>query len=172
LYAFALLKQDDRALFRTASRSLLLSLLVVHVCLFTACQSERRPESIVERFLQAVNDKDFDAVLACVAPQQERMFHATFRIVEKITGGKLPLDDLLQLLPGLYQIFQDRLPDDFSVRDVRVYRAKLEGGEAEVPVILTAVTRHSGVSGKAKQTVSFHLRQFEEGWRIVGVAQK
>jgi hypothetical protein len=97
------------------------------------------------------------------------MFRASFRLVEKFTGGKLPVEDLLDLLPGLYQIFQDKLATDFSFRNVQVYRAKANGGNIDVPVILTASTRNGSTQQDQVQRVRFVLHQFEEGWRIVGI---
>jgi hypothetical protein len=135
-----------------------------------ACRKEESgPEPVVERFLQALNDKDLNVMLGCIDPRQERMFRASFRLVEKFTGGKLPVEDLLDLLPGLYQIFQDKLATDFSFRNVQVYRAKANGGNIDVPVILTASTRNGSTQQDQVQRVRFVLHQFEEGWRIVGI---
>ena len=137
---------------------------------FVACRKEEGgPEPVVERFLQALNAKDLNVVLGCIDPRQERMFRASFRLVEKFTGGKLPVEDLLELVPGLYQIFQEKLATDFTFRNVQVYRAKTNGGNTDVPVILTASTRTGSTQQDQVQRVHFVLRQFEEGWRIVGI---
>jgi hypothetical protein len=137
-----------------------------------ACRTENGPEPVVERFLRAFNDKDLNVMLTSIDPRQERMFRASFRLVEKFSGGRLPVEDLLELVPGLYQIFQNRLSADFSLRDFQVYRATTNGEQADVPVILTASTRSGGVQKDERQRLHFVLRQFEEGWRIVGLQQK
>ena len=132
-------------------------------------KQQSRPEPVVERVLQALNDKDVKVILACIDPRQERMFQASFRLVEKFTGGKLPVEDLLELVPGLYQILQDKLATDFSFRNVQVYRAKTNGADTEVPVQLTSSTRTAAAQQDQVQRVVFVLREFEEGWRIVGI---
>ena len=139
---------------------------------FVGCQSTgHAPEPVVERFLRAVNDKDLNTILTCIDPRQERMFRASFRLLEKFTGGKLPVEDLLELVPGLYQILQNKLAADFSFRNVQVYRAKTNGGDTEVPVLLTTSTRTGAAQQDQVQRVRFILREFEEGWRIVGIQQ-
>jgi hypothetical protein len=139
---------------------------------FVACRKEEGgPEPVVECFLQALNAKDVNVVLGCIDPRQERMFRASFRLVEKFTGGKLPVEDLLELVPGLYQILQNKLAADFSFRNVQVYRAKTNGGDTEVPVLLTTSTRTGAAQQDQVQRVRFILREFEEGWRIVGIQQ-
>jgi hypothetical protein len=149
---------------RTVMAVLLLFALV-------GCRTSPGPEPVVERFLRAFNDKDVNVLLACVDPRQERLFRASFRIVEKLTGGWFPVEDVLELVPGLYQAFQKDLSEDFSLRDVQVYRATINGEEAQVPVILTASARSRGVVKDARQRMQFRLRRFDEGWRIVGIQQ-
>jgi hypothetical protein len=134
-----------------------------------SCSRTPGPEPVVERFLRAFNDKDVNVLLSCVDPRQERLFRASFRIVEKLTGGWFPMEDILELVPGLYQAFQKDLSEDFSLRDIRVYRATISGEEAQVPVILTASARSRGVASASIQRVRFRLCRFEEGWRIVGI---
>lgn len=146
-------------------------LLIAVVLAMPACANSARPEATVRRFIQAFNDKDLNNLLACVDPQQERMFRASFRLVDRFTGGLLPLEDLLELVPGLYQVFQGRLSSDFRLRDIRVYKAKISGDEAEVTVLLTASMQSGRVQKDERQQLRFILRQFDEGWRIVSVQQ-
>ncbi len=147
-------------------------LAAVLLVVSSSCKKEESgPEPVVERFLQALNEKDVNTMLTCIDPKQERMFRASFRLAEKLTGGKLPMEDLLELIPGLYQIFQDRIGADFNYRNVQVYRAKANGGDAEVPVMLTASTRKGALQNDQVQRVRFVMRQFDDGWRIVGIQQ-
>ena len=144
----------------------------VAVSFLGGCKTEERPEPVVERFLRAFNEKDLNVMLTCVDPKQERMFRASFRLIEKFTGGRLPVEDLMDLVPGLYQLLQDKLSADLNLRDIQVYRATINGEEAEVPVVLTAVERSAGTQREEKRQVRFAVRQFEEGWRIVGIKQR
>lgn len=135
-----------------------------------ACNNTAKgPEPVVERFLRSVNDKDLNVMLSCIDPRQERMFRASFRLVEKITGGNLPVQDLLELVPGLYQIFRNNLDADFSVQDFHVYRAKVDGDEAEVPIILTVFTRSGAITKAEKLRLHFTMHRFDADWRIVGI---
>lgn len=135
-----------------------------------SCSSARKgPEPVVERFVQSINDKDVKVMLTCIDPRQERLFRASFRLVEKFTGGRLPVEDLLELVPGLYQIFRSDLASDFSIQNSQVYRAKMNGADAEVPVLLTTSFRANGIQKDEKLRLHVVLRQFEEGWRIVGI---
>lgn len=164
------------AIFREPHRSLVtigcwfLCLLLLSV-VAGGCQKERkaRPEPVVERFLRAVNDKDINVMLTCVDPRQERMFRASFRLVEKFTGGRLPVEDLLELLPGLYQLLRDNTGFDVGISRFQVYRAKLTGPDTLVPVWLTEVRRPGDVQQPTTIRVGFHVHEFEEGWRIVGI---
>lgn len=135
----------------------------------TCSPAKKGPEPVVERFLRAINGKDLNVMLTCIDPSQERMFRASFRLVEKFTGGRLPVEDLLELVPGLYQILQDKLANDFVISSFQVYRAKINGAEAEVPVILTASTRYGSVRKDEQQRLHFTLHEFEEGWRITKI---
>jgi hypothetical protein len=100
------------------------------------------------------------------------MFRAGLRIIERLTGGRLPVEDLLELVPGLYQMLQSRVSEDFSFRDVQVGRGRVSGKEAEVPVSLTVLAKSRGLENTQQQDLRFALRRFDEGWRIVGNQNK
>ena len=53
-----------------------------------SCRHSSRPERVVERFLQAFNDKDLNILLTCVDPRQEQTYRASFRILEWLSGGR------------------------------------------------------------------------------------
>ena len=153
--------------------------LVVCGCLFAVyslmsvgCTSAPRPESTVKHFLQAFNDKDLNVLLTCVDPKQERMFRASLRLIERLTGGRLPVEDLLELVPGMYQMLQSQVSEDVNFRDVHVGRGQLSGEDAEVPVSLTVWTKSRGLQNTQQQELRFALRRFDVGWRIVGIQNK
>ena len=153
------------------SRSRVLTALsLTFVLVVAGCKADRRgPEPVVERFIRSINDKDLNVLLTCVDPRQERLFRASFRIVERFTGGRLPVTDLLELVPGLYQIFQNNLDSDYHIRDFQVYRANINGEKAEVPVRFTTSVRNAGNVTDEPVRLRFRLERFEEGWRIVGI---
>jgi len=136
------------------------------------CTSAPRPESTVKHFLQAVNDKDLNVLLTCVDPKQERMFRASLRLIEKLTGGRLPVEDLLELVPGMYQMLQSQVSEDIKFRNVYVGRGRVSGEDAEVPVSLEVWARSRGVENTQRQELRFALRRFDAGWRIVGIQNK
>lgn len=143
------------------------------LCLMSAgCASVARPEATVEHFVQAFNEKDLNVMLSCVDPKQERMLRASLRVVEKLSGGRLAAEDLLEMIPGLYQMIQSQVSEDINFRDLDVGRGQISGENAEVPVSLTVLTRSRGLENARQKQFLFVLRQFDEGWRIVGIRNK
>ena len=147
-------------------------LLAVYFLMSVGCTSAPRPEVTVRQFLKAFNEKDLNRLLTCVDPKQERMFRASFRLIERLTGGRLPVEDLLELVPGMYQMLESRVSEDVKFRDVRVGRGRISAEDAEVPVSLTVLTRSRGLENSQQQELRFALRRFHEGWRIVGIENK
>jgi hypothetical protein len=140
------------------------------VWLVAACGGgDRGPDRIVRRFFRALNDKDVNLVLSCVDPKQERFLRATFRVVEKATG--VPVDDLLEMLPGLHQAFGSHMREDFRFTKVRIRSRDLSGDEARVTVSVESSYRSGGLVTTRLEHFDFALEKFEEaGWRIVSVA--
>jgi hypothetical protein len=154
------------------TRLICCGLLFAASLLGVGCAIAPRPEATVKHFLQAFNDKDLNTLLTCVDPKQERMFRASLRLIEKLTGGRLPVEDLLELVPGMYQMLQSQVSEDVNFSDVRVGRGRVSGEDSEVPVSLTVLTRSRGLQKIQQQELRFVLRRFDEGWRIVGVQNK
>jgi hypothetical protein len=147
--------------------------LLIWLMTALACSGGSKPRRTVERFLQAFNDKDVNALLTCIDPKQERLFRASFRIIEKVTGGRLPLEDIFEAIPVLYQQFQGMLPQDLRFTDISLGDAQVGGDDAQINVTMTLVARAEGSEMIHKQTMVFSLRRFEEeGWRITGVQPK
>jgi hypothetical protein len=144
-------------------------LFAAYALMSAGCTSEPHPEATVKHFLQAFNDKDLNVLLTCVDPKQERMFRASFRLLERFTGGRLPVEDLLELVPGMYQMLQNQVSEDVNFRDVRVGRGRVSGDDSEVPVSVTVLTRSRGLQNTQQRELRFVLRRFDEGWRIVGI---
>jgi len=149
---------------RVGARALLLLVAVQGI---SACASGPRPENTVTRFLHAFNDKDMNVMLTCVDPRQERLFRGTFHLIERFTG--FPVEDVLDVVPGLAQLVPQQQMDDVRFSDVRFVDRRVEAGEAEVTVSMTVEERRHGISSSTPATVRFSLQYFEEdGWRIVG----
>ena|SRR5437879_1971964 len=100
------------------------------------------------------------------------MLRASLRLIERLTGGRLPVEDLLELVPGMYQMLQSRVSEDINFRDVHVGKGRVSGGEANVPVSLTVSTKSRGLENTQQQNLRFALRRFDGGWRIVGIQNK
>ena len=134
-----------------------------------ACAPGPRPENTVGRFFRSMNDKDVNSLLRCIDPRQERMYRASFRMIERFSRGRIPVEDMLELVPGLYQLFQEQITEDFKFRDLRIGSARLSGGDATVPATVTVVTKTRGSGQAQSQNIIFTLRRFDEGWRIIGI---
>jgi hypothetical protein len=136
--------------------------------LLGGCEPRSSPESVVTTFISAINDKDVNRMLDCVDPRQERLFRATFQIVERLTG--IPVASLLDILPGLAQLLPPGQVDDFRFSDSRIVDKQVSGTDAHVTVSLDYVQISRGTSTRTRETVQFVLRNFDEaGWRIVGM---
>ena len=147
-------------------------LFAAYALMSVGCTSAPRPETTVKHFLEAFNDKDLNVLLTCVDPKQERMFRASLRLIERLTGGRLPVEELLELVPGMYQMLQSQVSEDVNFRDVHVGRGRVRGEDAEVPVFLTVLARSRGLDNTQQQDLRFALHRYHEGWRIVGIKNK
>jgi hypothetical protein len=140
-------------------------LLIVAAC----GGGNRGPDRTVRRFFRALNEKDVHQMLTCVDPRQERLLRATFRMVEKVTG--LPVDDILEMIPGLHQAFGDHIREDFRFTNVRIRSRDVSGNSARVTVSVKSSYRSRGLVTTRHEHFEFALEEFEEaGWRIVSVA--
>jgi hypothetical protein len=144
--------------------------LIASALLVWGCTSRRGPERTVLRFFHAMNDKDVNLLLTCFDPRQERLFRATFRLVEKATG--FPITDVFELLPGLNQAFGGQAPEDFRFSQVRVVSRDIDGTSARLGVTVRATYRTGGRESVRTEHLEFLLEKFDEdGWRIIGVRQ-
>jgi hypothetical protein len=136
------------------------------ICALIACGHGPTPERTVRRFFRAMNEKDINQLLTCFDPRQERLFKATFRIVEKSTG--VPLHDLFEMMPGLQQAFGDQGPEDFSYSNIRVLSRKVSDSEALISVSAKATYRSRRQEQSQIEKFDFVLQRFEDaGWRII-----
>lgn len=128
----------------------------------------RGPEKTVRRFFRAMNEKDVNRLLTCFDPRQERMFRATFRLVENATG--FPVADMFELLPGLHQAFGASTPEDFRFTELRVLSRDVDRETAAITVSVKALYRSGRREQMQTERIEFRLEHFEEdGWRIVDV---
>lgn len=153
-------------------RSVALVSAVVAAMLSAACATPPPPERTVERFLAAVDRRDPQAVLGCVSPSLERVVRLTIGVADSLTLGLLPVNDVLQAVPGLIELVGGGLGYEFRLRDVHVYRATVREDAAEVPVTLTAIMSSPNGDTVGTRVLLFTLRNYDVGWRIVGVRQK
>jgi hypothetical protein len=156
-----------------ALRVLVMRRIVLVACLLSlvlaACSGGNRgPDRTIRRFFRGLNEKDVNQVLSCVDPRQERFLRATFRVVEKATG--LPVDDILEMLPGLHQAFGQHLREDFRFANIRVRTREIDGDTARVTVSVKSSYRSGSLVTTRVEHFDFALEKFEKvGWRIVSV---
>jgi hypothetical protein len=153
--------------------SVTIAFMMTAIVVITAgCGSNRGPERTVRRFFRAMNEKDVNKLLACVDPRQERLFKATFRVLERATG--FPLNDFFEMIPGLHQSFGSGTADDVHFSHMRIRSRKITGLTARVVVSVKATSRsRTGTSATSVQEIEFLLENFEEaGWRITGLQER
>jgi hypothetical protein len=152
---------------RLGSAAVRLSFLSLMVVLHASCEIGTPPGRVVRNFLYAANDKDVNAMLRCVDPRMERLFHGAFRIVETVSG--VPVKTMLDILPGLAMIVPAGQLDELRFTKVKIVQENRTGRDAAVTVSLNYEQTVRGVRTSSVQTVQFRLRRFEnEGWRITG----
>lgn len=145
------------------------AILVALGSVLAACSHrETGPDRTVRRFFRAMNEKDVTQMLSCFDPRQERMFKASFRLAEKVTG--FPVADFFELVPGLHQAFGASIHDDFRFSHVRIRSRDITGTTALVRVSVKSTVRVHGIESSRVDDVEFTLARFEEGgWRIVAI---
>ena len=104
-------------------------------------------------------------MLTCMDPRQERLVRGGMRVIERATG--LPIGGLLEMAPGLAQIFGREMPADHRISKARILKVSVQGRRAIVRVFLRETTRDHGRVQSKDRTVLFELAHHGgAGWRI------
>jgi hypothetical protein len=144
-------------------RACIWTFALICIAALSNCGPSTRPEKTVRTFVQAINDRDLNLLLTCIDPRQERMFRGGFRIIERFTN--LPLQDILEMIPGLSQLFITDNFQQLNFSNVRVVRRSVHQDTA----IITVSAQVSSGSAIAENTIDFVMQRFELSWRIMSI---
>lgn len=149
------------------SRKIMMIIIVVAIIcagifLYKVLAGEK-PIDTVNKFIQAINEKDINTAMSCMDPKSEKVYKASSKILSGVIGFELT--DLAALFPGLLQI--SGCPVDLQMNITEVVSQDITGNDATVVVRIRALE----TDGDGNQSVDgglskFQLHKFNEGWRI------
>lgn len=125
------------------------------------------PHDIVEKFFNAINEKDLHTAITCLDPQYEKLYNVSDKILGNAFG--FGLKDVSDLLPFIFNLqnAQNNGSSDRLIELEKVVSETIAGDSAEVIVQVSEKdgngNRIDGATGK------INLKKFNEGWRIVGM---
>lgn len=148
------------------SVSLIVAILVAAVLGFFTYNTffVERPHDVVEKFFQALNEKDINTCMETVDPKYEKLYNVSSKVVGKLFG--ITLRDMADLFPFVVEFakiegdFEDRF---FEIMDI--VSEDIRGKTATVTVIIDIKDEKGRRIDGAKGYV--YLRKFNAGWRIV-----
>lgn len=125
------------------------------------------PDATVERFMDAFNDRDFDVMLTCIEPKEEKMARAVGNLMGKLVG--LDFKDALALMPFIVDmaVAEDKESTDLIFK-YEILETQVDGKTAKVRVRVTTWDRKSNKATSEAEEGEINLRKFDpEGWRII-----
>lgn len=126
-----------------------------------------RPYDTIEKFVDSYNRKDINSVVSCLDPAIEKAYLATSNILATFIG--VQIQDVADLFPALFQIMQGHSDDktDYTL-GVKELSTTIDDELAVVEVELTEnFTNRSGDVTSNTVRTKFHLKMFDDEWRIV-----
>ncbi|MDD3894534.1 MAG: hypothetical protein PHU36_05880 [Syntrophomonadaceae bacterium] len=121
------------------------------------------PVDIVNKFVQAINEKDVNAAISCMDPTTEKTYTAASSILSGVIG--VEITDVMDLLPGLLEMSGS--PVDLQMEITDVVSQFISGNDATVVVNIKALaTDENGIQTPEGGQSSFRLHKFNDGWRI------
>lgn len=121
------------------------------------------PVDIVNKFVQAVNEKDVNTAISCLDPTTEKTYTAASSILSGFIGVEIA--DVMDLLPGLLEM--SGCPVDLQMEITEVVSQDIEGDNATVVVNIKALaTDENGDQTSDGGNSVFRLHKFNDGWRI------
>ncbi|MEQ8175833.1 MAG: zinc-ribbon domain-containing protein [Syntrophomonadaceae bacterium] len=131
-----------------------------------------QPRNVVYKFYAAWNEKDVEAMLACVDPKYEAMYNVGDKVVggvvKEFTGVDIGLKDISSLLPFMYDFSKNnsnKVVDKVTVE--RIESEVITGDEATVKATFSS---QNSAGQKLHEGIGIiYLKKFNEGWRIVDI---
>ncbi|MFA6001073.1 MAG: hypothetical protein WC828_03055 [Thermoleophilia bacterium] len=151
-------------IFQAKFLAFLVVALVASVSIYHFVLAEPKPVDTVNKFVNAVNEKDINTAVSCLDPKYEKAYNATSGIIGGLTG--VELTDIADLFPALISISGTKA--DLQMKIVNVESETVQG---EYTMLKTQVeargTDENGRVTSEQGPVTFKMKKFNDGWRIV-----
>lgn len=123
------------------------------------------PRDIVEKFFNAINEKDMNTVITCLDPQYEKLYNVSDKILGNVLG--VGIKDVADLFPFLleFQKAQNNDNSEIVIELEEIVSETISGNEAEV-IVRVSEQDENGTELESG-TGKISLKKFNEGWRIV-----
>lgn len=128
------------------------------------------PSDTVNRFINAINDSDYNTLVSCLDPKIEKFYNAAGNIVGGLTGVKV--QDVMDLFPALashagsqgeVEVLQFKNPEIVS--------EKIFGDTAYVTVKSEITGGNSSGIKPGMYRLIFVMKKFNEGWRVTDIKE-
>lgn len=126
-----------------------------------------KPSDTVEKFIQAINEKDVDTAMSCMDPAYEKTYQAGSSLLSGLLG--VEISDLAELIPGMVEIMHASGDStDLKMEVIGIVSEDVSGNDAIVIVKIRGTSTDSSGHEKTEEGNStFKLQKFNDGWRIV-----
>lgn len=128
------------------------------------------PTGITQKFVRAVDEKDLNTAMSCLDPKYDMAYQGSSNIFGDIVG--VELSDLADLFPALFSISGSVTGDktDYSMKIVNIASENMQGESATVVALVdVSEADAAGKLSSSRENATFHLKKFNDGWRIVDV---
>ncbi|NHM27193.1 hypothetical protein G7K71_09385 [Desulfofundulus sp. TPOSR] len=125
------------------------------------------PVDTVTKFVNALNERDYNAAIECLDPKISKAFKATSNILSHFIG--INITDILELFPALYEMTKP-YGGDIKINVKEVVFEESRGDNARVKINAEIIDIDEAGNARTEQWApTFYLKKFEEGWRIAGI---
>jgi len=128
-----------------------------------------KPMDTVEKFVNAVNEKDINTMVECLDPKYEKAYKATSNIFSNFIGG-VKITDVVDLFPAIYEIAKTESGDQTDMRMAvkKVISEKREGDRADIKLVIEVEKTDKAGKITTEQGIGyFYLKKYNDGWRII-----
>lgn len=125
------------------------------------------PLDTVRKFINALNERDYNAAVECLDPKISKAFKATSNILSHFIG--INITDILDLFPALYEMTKP-YGGDIKINVKEVVFEESRGDNARVKINAEIIDIDEAGNARTEQWApTFYLKKFEEGWRIADI---
>jgi len=132
---------------------------------------KEEPIDIVNKFVDAINEHDFDTVFSCFEPKYEKVFKLSSSFTNNRYG--IGLDEAFDVM---YEFITDGNYNQITAVITEVQNIVITDNYSEVDVNIEIIKASDDAEDDFMETFlkegenTFYLKKFKEGWRITDIA--